>query len=109
MTNEDASKQDFHKPLQTLAAAASSKTPLTGSKEQQTGLEGTILGLEHDNSAGHTHTTFSSFTLPQLPSRKSLAKQLKLTTQAKAAGIGEEIMLKRLMSRPPETASGFWV
>jgi hypothetical protein len=54
--------------------------------------------------SGMVNSNFIKNTLAHLPSRKTFAKKLKNATRTLASMIGEEITLKRLMSRPPGTA-----
>ncbi|QRW26688.1 Retrovirus-related Pol polyprotein from transposon [Rhizoctonia solani] len=102
-------EQDFHKPLQSLAVSTSSAKPSSGSQEEQHGLEGTTVS-QGTNSADQgskesDSLVFSGYVQPKLPTRKSLNKKLKMASSHTAiAKNGEEITLKRLMSRPPGTA-----
>ncbi|KDN35641.1 hypothetical protein RSAG8_11436, partial [Rhizoctonia solani AG-8 WAC10335] len=65
----------------------------------------TTLNTKETEATEPTEIVFAGYALPKLPTRKGLSKQLKLasitTLNTKA---GEEITLKRLMSRPPGTA-----
>ncbi|QRW17991.1 Retrovirus-related Pol polyprotein from transposon [Rhizoctonia solani] len=102
-------EQDFHKPLQSLAVSTSSAKPSSGSQEEQHGLEGTTVS-QGTNSADQgskesDSSVFSGYVQPKLPTRKSFNKKLKMASSHTAtAKNGEEITLKRLMSRPPGTA-----
>ncbi|KAB5588054.1 Transposon Tf2-1 polyprotein [Ceratobasidium theobromae] len=109
--SESSSKeQDFPEPLQSLAASTTSNLAQTGTQETQTILEGIIpieLGLMEIPVVQSNLTMSASplASIPKLPSRKLLAKQLKLTSNlTKTIQLGEELVLKRLMSRPPGTA-----
>ncbi|KAF8754155.1 hypothetical protein RHS01_06497 [Rhizoctonia solani] len=102
-------EQDFHKPLQSLAVSTSSAKPSSGFQEEQHGLEGTTVS-QGTNSADQgskesDSSVFSGYVQPKLPTRKSLNKKLKMASSHTATvKNGEEITLKRLMSRPPGTA-----
>ncbi|KDN39703.1 hypothetical protein RSAG8_08621, partial [Rhizoctonia solani AG-8 WAC10335] len=100
---EEASEEDFHEPLRSLAASAAAYTPA----EVQQGSGGNDTGSESDSAgkADQEATTFTGLIQSKIPTRKSFIKQLKLaTTKVFSAKTGEEITLKRLMSRPPGTA-----
>ncbi|KAB5587577.1 hypothetical protein CTheo_8984 [Ceratobasidium theobromae] len=102
--------QDFPEPLQSLAVSTTSNLAQTGAQETQATLEGNTP-LETGPSeipSVHSNLTMSTsplVSLSNLPSRKSLAKQLKLASgQSMTSQVGKELTLKRLMSRPPGTA-----
>ncbi|EUC60419.1 hypothetical protein RSOL_341640, partial [Rhizoctonia solani AG-3 Rhs1AP] len=107
-TKEDESEQDFRKPLQSLAASTTGAHSQVDLEVTQQGLEGEAIGQDTnlaDKNEQATEVVFSGYALPKVPTRKSLTKQFKLAS----ANVfynkpGEEITLKRLMSRPPGTA-----
>ncbi|KEP45274.1 hypothetical protein V565_294030, partial [Rhizoctonia solani 123E] len=100
---EEASEEDFHEPLRSLAASTAAYTPV----EVQQGSGGNDTGSESDlaGKSDQEATTFAGLIQSKVPARKNFIKQLKLaTTKVFNAKAGEEITLKRLMSRPPGTA-----
>ncbi|KAB5587726.1 hypothetical protein CTheo_8833 [Ceratobasidium theobromae] len=101
-------EQDFPEPLQLLAVSTSSQEAQVGSQEIQSTLEETTLAEMGAQDASSVSSNFISSTLPilpKLPSRKHLAKQLKLASSCSMnIKVGEELIPKRLMSQPPGTA-----
>jgi hypothetical protein len=116
-SNESESEQDFHKAPKSHTATTSSTKPLAGSQESQGSLGGTSVNQEdsllidlgrqtltNEVLSEMVNSNFYKNTLGHLPSRKAFTKKLKNATRTLASMIGEEITLKRLMSRPPGTA-----
>ncbi|KEP44964.1 hypothetical protein V565_338990, partial [Rhizoctonia solani 123E] len=105
-TEDSESEQDFRKPLQPLASSAGAYSP---SNDRQ-GVEGEGTGSAASSSSKteateSTEVVFAGYALPKLPTRKGLSKQLKLASiKTMHTKTGDEITLKRLMSRPPGTA-----
>ncbi|GAB1527409.1 hypothetical protein RhiTH_010584 [Rhizoctonia solani] len=80
-SEDEESEQDFCEPLQPLAASMNAcASEASGSNE---------LGLEGESINGNKEKVFSGYVLSKLPTRRSW---------------GNEITLKRMMSRPPGTA-----
>ncbi|KAB5587521.1 hypothetical protein CTheo_9040 [Ceratobasidium theobromae] len=100
-SGSSSEEQDFPKPLQSLAASASNQEAQDGIQENQTTLEGTtsdVMGTQYTSPVTSNFVLFTSQTLSKLPSRKHLAKQLKLaSSQSMHIREGEELSLKRLM------------
>ncbi|KAB5587480.1 hypothetical protein CTheo_9081 [Ceratobasidium theobromae] len=103
-SGSSSEEQDFPEPLQSLAVSASSQEAQVGTQENQTILEGTtpdIMGTQYTSpvTSNFVSSTSPLQILPKLPSRKHLAKQLKLaSSQSMHVKVGKELTLKRLMS-----------
>ncbi|KAB5587738.1 hypothetical protein CTheo_8821 [Ceratobasidium theobromae] len=82
-SESSSEEQDFPEPLQSLAVSTASNLAQTGTQETQTILEGiapsgpSVIPSVQSNL---TMSTSSLASVPRLPSRKSLAKQLKLAS-----------------------------
>ncbi|KAB5587488.1 hypothetical protein CTheo_9073 [Ceratobasidium theobromae] len=102
--------QDFPEPLQSLAVSTASNLAQTGAQETKATLEGNTPPEPGPSEIPSVHSNLTMSTSPlaslsNLPSRKSLTKQLKLaSSQSMTSQVGKELTLKRLMSRPPGTA-----
>jgi hypothetical protein len=116
-SSESESEQDSHKAPKSHTVTTSSKEPPAGSQESQSNLGVTLvsqedsllidLGMQAQTTevlSSMVNSNFIRNTIVHLASRKAFAKKFKNATRTLASMIGEEITLKRLMSRPPGTA-----
>ncbi|QRV94989.1 Retrovirus-related Pol polyprotein from transposon [Ceratobasidium sp. AG-Ba] len=109
-SESESSEEDFNSPSDVLSATASSEQPVTETEESQDVSEGYIDGQVNSGLATASCKIFQApVMVTRLPSRRGWAKQYKLErnrvlkTKAYTA-IGNRLVLRRVMSRPPGTA-----